>query len=130
VILRPHEKLVYNKEEQNIATQSTNPDVTPPSAETGISVTTVPKDKPDSILKETSWVYNKLVFDGDRFDELALRLERWYNVHITFKQERLKQYRFKGTFENETVEQALEALKLTVPFNYKINGNDIEICRK
>ena len=131
VILRPHEKLVYNKEEQNLEAQSTNPGVTtPPSAETGISVTTVPKDKPDSILKETSWVYNKLVFDGDRFDELALRLERWYNVHITFKQSSLKQYRFKGTFENETIEQALEALKLTVPFEYTINNNEIEIYRK
>jgi ferric-dicitrate binding protein FerR (iron transport regulator) len=131
VILRPHEKLVYNKEKENIATQATNSDATTPaSEETGISVTTVPKDKPDSILKETSWVYNKLVFDGDRFDELALRLERWYNVHITFKQQSLKQYRFKGTFENETIEQALEALKLTVPFDYTINGNDIEIYRK
>jgi len=131
VILRPHEKLVYNKEEQHIATQAPNSDATTPSsAETGISVTTVPKDKPDSILKETSWVYNKLVFDGDRFDELALKLERWYNVHITFKQSTLKQYRFKGTFENETIEQALEALKLTVPFEYTINGNDIEIYRK
>jgi transmembrane sensor len=131
VILRPHEKLVYNKEEQNIATQATNAGATTPSPdETGISVTTVPRDKPDSILKETSWVYNKLVFDGDRFDELALKLERWYNLHITFKQEPLKQYRFKGTFENETIEQALEALKLTVPFEYTINGNNIEIYRK
>jgi ferric-dicitrate binding protein FerR (iron transport regulator) len=129
VILRPHEKLVYNKEE-NTVTQSTNNNATAAPAETGISVTTVPKDKPDSVLKETSWVYNKLLFDGDRFDELALKLERWYNVHITFKQERLKQYRFKGTFENETIEQALEALKLTVPFDYKINGNNIEIYRK
>lgn len=127
VILRPHEKLVFNKEEQSIATKAANTNGDSATSQTGISVTTLPKGKPDSVLKEISWVYNKLVFDGDRFEELATKLERWYDVHITFKQEQLKQYRFKGVFENETIEQALDALKLTASFDYKINGNEIEI---
>jgi ferric-dicitrate binding protein FerR (iron transport regulator) len=78
-------------------------------------------------LKETAWVYNKLVFEGDHFDELAIKLERWYDVHIHFTQEQLKQYRFKGAFETETIAQALDALRLTAPFEYSIYGNDIEI---
>lgn len=134
VILRPHEKLVFNKEAQSLATQTTSGDVLPSrepaTKQSGISVTTLPKNKPDSALKEMSWVYNKLDFEGDRFDELALKMERWYDVRITFRNESLRQYRFKGVFENETIREALEALQFTAPFEYRIDGNEIEIFRK
>lgn len=131
VILRPSQKLVFNKQQQTNSVSQPNTDVKPTTAKPvippGILVTTLNRNKPDSLLKETSWVYNKLVFDGDRFDELAVKIERWYNVKIHFNNERVKQYRFKGVFENETVEQALDALKLTAKFEYSIDGNEIEI---
>jgi ferric-dicitrate binding protein FerR (iron transport regulator) len=130
VILRPSQKLVFNKQHQTETVRSTSPDAKPSPAriiESGILVTTIPKNKPDSLRKETSWVYNKLVFDGDRFDELAVKIERWYNVHINFENERVKQYRFKGVFENESIEQALDALKMTAKFSYHIDGNEIHI---
>jgi transmembrane sensor len=133
VILRPSQKLVFNKHQQTETVRPTSADVRPAPAkiiESGILVTTLPKNKPDSLRKETSWVYNKLVFDGDRFDELAVKIERWYNVRIIFNNERVKQYRFKGVFEDESVQQALDALKLTARFEYRISGNEIEIDNK
>ena len=57
-------------------------------------------------------------------------MERWYNVKIVFRDERLYKYRFGGAFANETVQDALNALQLTAPFNYKINGDDIELFYK
>lgn len=130
VILRPHEKLVFNK-----ATLSADKDLMaskPVSADAlqerpGISVTMLPQHKPDSIIKETSWMYNKLNFDGDSFEELAAKMERWYDVQITIHNEQLKRHRLKGSFETETIRQALEALKLTQPFEYEMKGREIEI---
>lgn len=129
VILRPNEKLVFNKALPEVA-RSVRTDMKPAAVKLhkhGISVTVLPKNKPDSLRKETAWLYNKLVFEGDRFDELATKMERWYNVRMKFSNERVKQYRFKGVFENESVQQALDALKLTARFEYRISGNEIEI---
>jgi ferric-dicitrate binding protein FerR (iron transport regulator) len=130
VILRPSQKLVFNKQKQTEMIRASGADARPSPAkiiEKAILVTNIPSNKPDSMRKETSWVYNKLVFDGDRFDELAVKIERWYNVHIIFKNERAKQYRFVGEFTNESIAQAMDALKLTARFEYRIDGNKIEI---
>jgi transmembrane sensor len=133
VILRPSQKMVFNKQQQTETLRPSGTDVKPTTVKiirSGILVSNLPGNKPDSLRKETSWVYNKLVFDGDRLDELASKLERWYNVQIVFKNERVKQYRYKGVFENESVEQALDALKLIGRFEYRIDGDIIEIDSK
>jgi ferric-dicitrate binding protein FerR (iron transport regulator) len=134
VILRPHEKLVFNKEEQTLVKSSGIPDemetAKPVSTPQGISIIPLPKNKPDTTLEETSWVYNKLIFDGDTFSELSGKMERWFNVRITFQYRKAEEYRVSGVFENESIDQALKALQLIVPFTYKINGNEIEIFKK
>jgi hypothetical protein len=63
-------------------------------------------------------------------DEIAVKLERWYDVKITIKNERLKQLRLKATFENETIGEALYLLTLIAPFDYRITGNEVEIFKK
>jgi len=74
-----------------------------------------------------SWKNNRLVFRSEDFESLILKLERWYNVEITLKNEKLKEYKFTGSFDNETIEQALDALRLTAPFSYTIKKNKIII---
>ena len=56
-------------------------------------------------------------------------MERWYNVSISFKDERLKNNRITGTFENETVQQALQGLQYTTQFKYTITKNEIVIYK-
>ncbi|WP_276480795.1 FecR family protein [Paraflavitalea pollutisoli] len=130
VILRPHEKLVFNKEEPP---EVVSPDVySPPTTDSpdnqpGISILTLPANKPDSVIKETSWLYNKLNFDGDSFEELAIKLERWYDVHITIRSEKLKDMHLKGSFGTESLPKALEYLQLIVPFTYKMEGKEVII---
>jgi transmembrane sensor len=86
----------------------------------------------DSTLKEdehieTAWVYNRLQFRGDSFEELAKKLERWYNINIYFDDEEAKQLTFNGSLENETVEQAFHALQAAVNFTFEIKNNEIYI---
>lgn len=129
VILRPHEKLVFSKEElrSSDVIASSRPTGSARLQEPAISVTMLPKNKPDSIIKETSWLYNKLNFYGDSFEELATKMERWYDVKITITNDKLKRYRLKGSFESETLREALEALKIITPFEYRIEGREIVI---
>lgn len=86
----------------------------------------------DSTIKETdrvetAWVYNRLKFDDDSFEELAGKLERWYNVTIIFDDDAVKKLHLHGSFENETIEQALTALEIATPFHYEMNGQVIHI---
>ncbi|WEK37140.1 MAG: DUF4974 domain-containing protein [Candidatus Pseudobacter hemicellulosilyticus] len=131
VILRPQEKLVFHKEPATERGGLKGRDLLPASATqqpaAGIAVVSLPGNQPDSIRKETSWIYNRLVFDGDSFEELAAKMERWYNVHIQIHSEQLKRQRLKGAFEKENITEALDALQFTAPFDYKINGNEIGI---
>lgn len=75
----------------------------------------------------SSWRSGKLVFKREKFGDLTLKMERWYNVHITVENDKLFEERVTGVFENESIEQALEALKISVPFSYKISKNNITI---
>ncbi len=133
VILKPNEKLIFIKHLP--LSSAPSPTMGPVGlsaspAIPGISVSPIAKNIPDSDKVETSWMYNKLVFNGDSFKELAQKMERWYNVRITLKDEGLNKYRFGGEFDNETVKEALNALQLTAKFTYIIKGNEIELYEK
>jgi len=79
---------------------------------------------------ETSWVDNKLIFQDEEFADLAKQMERWYGVSIRFEDTRKQELRFTGSFEKETIRQALDALKLTdqnARFDYTIEGSVVTI---
>ncbi len=80
-----------------------------------------------SMEKATSWINNRLTFRGDSIYVLISKLQRWYGVEITLKNKNLNKSTFTGTFDNETIEQALNALKLTTRFSYTIEKNKIVI---
>ncbi len=88
-------------------------------------ITNIDSTKKESERFETAWLYSRLEFRGDGFEELAKKLERWYNVTIVFKDEKVKKLNFNGSFERETVEQAMGYLQATIPFNYKIENQEI-----
>jgi len=130
VILRPNEKLVFNKRSVPSTLTPNNGTTHPIAAPPSIAVNTIRNDIPDSDKVETAWMYNRLVFKGDSFKELAAKMERWYNVKITIRDTSLYNCHFGGVFADETVEEAFKALQLTTAFTYKINGNEIELYAK
>jgi transmembrane sensor len=132
VILKPNEKIVFNTLS---GLDSTDRHSDPVDGEhhrgvAGMAVDHIRTDLPDSNKVETAWMYNRLVFDGENFQELAAKLERWYDVTIVLKDERLNRYRFSGSFTSESIEEALKDLQLTADFTYKINGKEIELYAK
>jgi transmembrane sensor len=126
IILSPNEKLIVKtvpslKEDFS---KNDNKDLQP-----AISINKLKPATLDSVVAETQWVENKLVFNDESFADLAVLMERWYNVDIEINDPQLSQKRMTGNFEKETIEQAIEALKLTIPFKYEQTGNKIIIHR-
>ncbi|MEO6720519.1 MAG: DUF4974 domain-containing protein, partial [Ferruginibacter sp.] len=81
-------------------------------------------------IAETSWLNNKLEFNNETFEELAPRLESWFNVRIYLQDDILKKKRFSGLIERETIRQTLEALNRSFAFRYSIANNEVFINKK
>lgn len=127
IILSPNEKLIVeNNEVVNRKTKAIPvagrteliADTVPPQ----VSVNKLIYNPSDNSIVETAWVNNRLVFRDESFEEVALKMERWYNAEIEIQGEELKQLRLNGIFMNETVSQALDALKISFSFKYRQEG--------
>ena len=126
VRLAPSEKLiVFNDDEQVLQNLSS----LKPTGRQGYRIAPVTVVPSDSTVVETSWVENKLAFRGESFEQLAVQMERWYNVNINFSGSAVKQYRFTGLFTTESLDQALKALQITAPFRYRIEKNEVYISK-
>jgi ferric-dicitrate binding protein FerR (iron transport regulator) len=77
----------------------------------------------------TAWKDNRLVFDNEKFEQLLPKLERWYNIKIVNDFPDINTSRFTGKFDLETIEQALQALQITTPFNYTMEKNKLTIYK-
>jgi len=75
-------------------------------------------------IKEIAWKANKLIFDDEEFDDIAVLLERWYGAKINFKDSSIRNYRFTGIFEKEDLNTVLDFLKESRSFNYTIEHGE------
>lgn len=133
IILKPNEKLVVANDDSTLHRKiPDHPDHVIASDESLVSIRKPTYESTTGAVIETSWVDNKLIFQDERFGDLARQMERWYGVVIRFSNSKEEELRFTGIFANETIQQALEALKLTgaSPFNYTMNENIITIHDK
>ncbi len=131
IILSPSEKLIVenNSTLQKEKIKTSINSVPQPVIAPMISVNKLKYSPVDSTVAETQWINNKLVFRDEAFADLAVKMERWFDVSIEINDLSLKQARLNGIFQSETIIQALEALKISIPFQYEQNGNKIIIHR-
>lgn len=79
----------------------------------------------------TSWKDGVLIFRNESFLSLSKKIERWYDVNISFSGEELKELHFTGVIrEGKTIEHILNLVRSTNPINYEINGKDVLINLK
>lgn len=66
------------------------------------------------------WKDGLLVFKNEKMDLVFKELERWYNIHIEVKDERVKNLVFNATIVNENVEEIFELIRFSCGIKYKI----------
>lgn len=82
----------------------------------------------ENLEPSTSWMKNTLVFDDLRLAEVAVMLERWYNVEVVFfGNEKLKEQTFTGSFAELSLRQVMDLLRMTGDFNYVLDGRQLRI---
>lgn len=72
----------------------------------------------------SSWIDGKIVFEEQRLAEIIEKLERWYNVDISFTDEQIGDYRFSGTIlKSKPFNQIIQAFELLLPIKIKYTQN-------
>jgi ferric-dicitrate binding protein FerR (iron transport regulator) len=92
----------------------------------------------DKILKKwvdtglyVSWIGGVYRFQEESFEQIALRVERDFNLRIHFNDEGLKANRYTGAFKNtDDALKILRFINLSTPIYYSIKGNDIYISKR
>ncbi len=129
IILKANQKLVIDKTEIILNTSNHK---TLPAQMPLISIQYISRVGSDSLIAETGWMQNRLYFDDMSFQELLNNMERKYGVTFKLEDSALAALHFTGSFKDETVTQALDALRLTAEkstadFKYEIKGNQVFI---
>jgi len=132
VILKPNEKIIYYKELKESETYTE-------SAEDKARQNAKPNEIRTLKLEDariltnietnlyTSWKDPRWIIESEPLGILAPLLERRFNLQIVFDDDELKKYKFTGIIENETVDQILNAMRLTAPLDYRIHKDTIKL---
>ena len=118
VVLKPNESVVIEDKKEKV--------ILPSGVKTAFFV-----KKIDSAvnIKTLGWIRNRLSIDDQPLHEIATNLQDWYGIQIIFGDDSVKNYRYSGIFESETVIQALQALQLSYPFNFTTTPKQITITK-
>ena len=129
IVLKPNEKISIANEEpkaepkQNKITLAKN-NISP------VPQIVVKELKPNptyNIIGEIAWTQNKLYFEDENLEDIALRMERWFGKKVTIANESLKTVHYTGNFESETMEEVLSYLKLSRSFSFRIGNDNVVI---
>jgi len=131
-VLKPNQKVTFFKEDFVFTDEQGDKENEIPART--VSVKKIRTVAPARLIKEdidvnpvTSWKENRWIFEQQSLAQIAVDLERKFDVRIIFESEKLKSYRFTGTILAEPIEQVLIALSMTAPINYNVRGRVVTL---
>jgi transmembrane sensor len=131
-ILSPNQKLTFFKEDSKMIDEKVLNDVNngnitqPEKIQKSIEL---PRLVTENVNVEPviSWKDNRWIFEKQSLSQIAIDLERKFDVRIVFESERLKTFRFTGIIMAEPIEQVLEVMSLSAPINFKLKGRIVTL---
>lgn len=76
--------------------------------------------------RDLDWIYNRLVFRNTPMPVVLDRLAAFYNVRFDVQSKKVETYTFTGTFEDKSLYQVLDYIKIASKLNYKILHADAD----
>lgn len=127
VVLKPNQKYTEHydssiKQKIKDDTDDDPPEIAPYAVRH--QVTEINSGILQDIPQETEWMLQRLTIRDETLEEIAVELERRYDVKIHFQNPAVGKQRYSASFENEELDNLLKALQLVTPFKYRkeVNG--------
>lgn len=67
----------------------------------------------------TSWIDGKLIFRNEPLNAVLKTLGRWYNVDFEVDNKEIESYRYRATFQDETLDEVLKLLEKIAPISHE-----------
>ncbi|MFV0591888.1 MAG: FecR family protein [Draconibacterium sp.] len=132
IALNPNEKITFTKGNKTGVKELVNLTNTENEIDNTIALRTIKAavlTKEANVAKTVSWKDNKVIFEKESFEMIVNQLERRFGVTFIFESESTKKILFTGTFDEVSIEGALEAMSFATPFGYKIENDTIRISK-
>ena len=132
MVLKPNQKLTFYKADSKlfdvteIADEKIKDKQEDLMSEKSIKIPKLVTENVD-VEKVISWKENRWIFEKQNLSQIAVELERKFDIDIVFESERLKTYRFTGTILAEPIEQVLEVMSISAPINFKLKGRVVTL---
>lgn len=124
IVLKPNEKAIFTR--KNLSVERITPDGNIQDRETPDKprLEIIRSVEPEPVV---SWKDKRWVIKNEKLGDLAVKLERRYNVNFIFDNDLLKEYAFGGTLEDETLDQVMEAIRFSSPIRYMIDNQTVYV---
>jgi ferric-dicitrate binding protein FerR (iron transport regulator) len=73
----------------------------------------------EDAYKYIAWKDGKLIFRNQPLNEVVKKISQLYQVDIELRGKQLQEYRYRATFQEESLNEILKLLKLSSPIDYR-----------
>jgi transmembrane sensor len=133
VLLEPNQRIVYARDTRIIKVNDEKVEVAEEIiAEDELEIPEQPRllvSSVDNLDEYTSWKDGRLTFQVGKPYTLTPKLERFYNVNITFLDDSIKELRYTGTLNEVTIEEVIRAIASASNIKFEIEKNQITLSR-
>jgi len=131
-VLKPNQKLTFFKEDSTMVNETASPKEKTKNNTQPLQVhksIVIPRLVTENVNIEPviSWKENRWIFEKQSLLQIAVELERKFDVQINFESERLRTFRFTGIIIAEPIEQVLEVMSISAPINFKLKGKVVTL---
>jgi ferric-dicitrate binding protein FerR (iron transport regulator) len=85
-------------------------------------------NKTEAIVQnDILWKQGVLVFENESFNDLIMKLERYYAVNFDYNRATFENIHYTGTINNLNINRVLEFINLTIPIAYEIDNKTIKL---
>ena len=123
LVLKPNEKAVYTRKNK-LLEKITEKQETVEANKESPKLKIIESVEVEPVI---SWKNNRWVIQNEKLGDLAVKLERRFNVNFIFDTDVLKEYSFGGTLKDENLEQIMEAISLNSPVKYLIDNKTVYV---
>ncbi len=105
--LHPNQQAVYNKKSGELSSREVDADA------------------------YSAWKDGRFVMKNETLESIMTRLSRWYDIHVFYVNEEVRDYHFSGELERyEDFPEALKMLEKSAKISFEINKNNVVVRKR
>jgi ferric-dicitrate binding protein FerR (iron transport regulator) len=132
LVLKPNQKLTFYKKDSTMVDETADANgkienkPLPIQKQKLASISRLVTENVD-VDPVISWKENRWIIEKQSLSQIAVELERKFDVQIIIESERLKSFRFTGTIIAEPIDQVLQVMSISAPINFKLKGKVVTL---